>query len=385
MSAKNDKPEVSIIVLNLNGKHHLDRCFTSLREMNYDLDKVERILVDNGSIDDSVRFMNSRFPEVRVIVNQQNLGFAPACNLGARAARGDILVFLNNDIRVDPEFLHPLVDAVRSGETDCASSLLLSWDGNRVNFGGAGSNFHGIGFQEGMDDENVDNYRTRKDILFACGGSMAISKKVFFDAGGFDDDFFAYFEDVDLGWRLWVLGYKVRFIPESIAYHHHHGTSRLIGIHKIRLLYIRNPLYMIFKNYNQENLLKTLPAALLLSMKRAQYLLPLTDGEYRIDGRETRVKGFLGEKVVKAKTALTQAKVTRAGLADVLALCDFTDNFQRVLEKRKVIQAARKRDDSEILPMFKNPFWAVEEPPEFGEALDLMAEFFGFSGIFDKK
>ncbi|MFH1999664.1 MAG: glycosyltransferase family 2 protein [Planctomycetota bacterium] len=385
MSGNTERPEVSIIALNLNGRHHLDRCFTSLRDMEYDLGKVERILVDNGSIDDSVRFMSSRFPEVRVIANQQNLGFSVACNLGARAAQGDIIVFLNNDMRVDPQWLRPLVDTIRSGEAQCASSLVLSWDGKCVNFGGAGANFHGIGFQEGLNDTDLDKYRTRKEILFGCGGSMAISKDVFLEAGGFDEDFFAYFEDVDLGWRLWVLGHKVLFVPESVAYHHHHGTSRLMDVHKIRVLYLRNPLYTLFKNYDRKNLLKIFPAALLLSLKRTQYLMGLTDGEFRIDGRETFVKGFLGEKIVKARSTLSQTKVTKAGLADLIAYCDFTDNFKRMCEKREKIQAARKRDDAEILPLFKNPFWAVEEPPEYEEALRLFADFFGFSGIFGVK
>lgn len=379
------RPEVSIVVLNLNGRAHLDGCFSSLRELDYDMEKVERILVDNGSVDDSLRLMSARFPEVRVIANQQNMGFSVACNQGARTAQGGIVVFLNNDMRLDPGWLAPLVETVRSGEAACASSLVLSWDGKTVNFGGAGANFHGIGFQEGLDDPKIENYREQKEILFGCGGSMAVDREIFLEAGGFDEDFFAYFEDVDLGWRLWVLGHKVLFVPSSIAYHHHHGTSRLMDVHKIRVLYIRNPLYAIFKNYSHENLMKTFPAALLLSLKRSAYLMGLTDEGYRIDGRETFVKGTLGERIVRARSKLSKDKVTRAGLADIVAINDFTDNFKRMKEKRDKIQGARKRDDGEILKLFGNPFWAVEERAEYAEALGLFAEFFGFSEIFGEK
>ncbi|MHC4941740.1 MAG: glycosyltransferase family 2 protein [Planctomycetota bacterium] len=385
MTQNKTKPEVSIIVLNLNGKEHLDRCFSSLREMDYDPGRVECILVDNGSIDGSVRYMSNRFPEVRVIANKQNLGFSMACNLGARAAQGEILVFLNNDMRVDKGWLAPLVEVIRAGEADCAASLILSWDGRVVNFGGAGSNFHGIGFQEGMNDPDLDKYRDRKEILFPCGGSMAIRRDLFLEVEGFDEDFFAYFEDVDFGWRLWVLGYRVLFVPESTVFHHHHGTSRLIDVHKIRVLYIRNPLYTIFKNYGHENLVKILSPSILLTLKRTVYLLQLTDRGYRMKGNEAFARGPLAEKMVKVKVGLSRVKVPRAGLADLVALNDFTDNFKRMQGKREKIQAARRRPDAEILPLFGNPFWAVETPEEYGEALHLMKDFFGLSEIFDSK
>ncbi len=385
MTNSREHPEVTLIIPNLNGRNHLDRCFSSLKEMDYDSKKLEFILVDNGSTDGSAKYMRYRFPEVRVIANKRNLGFCTACNLGARAASGELIVFLNNDMRVDRGWLKPLVEAIRSGETDCATSLILSWDGKTVNFGGAGANFHGIGFQEGIDDPDLSRYRTRKDILFACGGSMVIDRELFLDAGGFDEDFFAYFEDVDFGWRLWVMGRKVRFIPESVAYHHHSATARLLDVHKLRVLHIRNPLYAIFKNYEYDNLMKTLPAALLLTIKRTAYLVGLKNEPFRIHGRETLWKGPLGEKFIKAKAKLLRSRIPRAGMADLVALNDFIDQFKRFREKREVVQKARKRPDSEILPLFGNPFWAVEVPEEYGEALRLFADFFGFSEIFEVK
>ena len=385
MANAKDCPEVTIVIPNLNGRGHLDRCFSSLREMDIEAGRVEYILVDNGSVDGSTRYMRYRFPEVKVIANSRNLGFCTACNLGARAARGEIVVFLNNDMRVEPGWLTPLVEVLRSGEAGCATSLILSWDGKRVNFGGAGANFHGIGFQEGIDDPDLDRYRTRKDVLFACGGSMAIRKDLFFEAGAFDEDFFAYFEDVDFGWRLWVLGEKVLFVPESVAYHHHSATSKLLDVHKLRVLHIRNPLYAMFKNYSHENLLKTLPAALLLTLKRTIYLMNLSDRSFRIKGRETYLKGPLGEKIIKGRAKLSRMKVLKTGVADLVALNDFIDGFERMREKRQKIQEKRKRPDSEIFRLFKRPFWAVEREEEYGEALHLFADFFGFSGLFDSK
>ena len=385
MTPSKDRPEVSIIIPNLNGKGHLDRCFTTLREMDYDARRVEYIMVDNGSTDDSVRHVSSRYPEVRIIANGQNLGFCTACNLGAKAARGRILVFLNNDMRVARDWLNPLVDAIDSGDCDCATSLILSWDGKVVNFGGAGANFHGIGFQEGIDDPNVERYRKRKDTLFACGGSMAISRELFQNVLGFDENFFAYFEDVDFGWRLWVLGYRILFVPDSVAYHHHSATSRLMEIHKLRVLHIRNPLYAVLKNYEYDNLLKILPAALLLTCKRTIYLTGLSDRDFHFHGRERFTKGMLGETLIKSRAKVVQSKVPRTGLADLVAINDFTANFKGMLLAREWIQAHRKRPDSEILPLFGDPFWAVEEPEEYDEALNLFADFFDFRKIFEER
>jgi hypothetical protein len=231
----------------------------------------------------------------------------------------------------------------------------------------------------------VEKYRKRKEILFACGGAMAIQKDLYLESGGFDEDFFAYFEDVDFGWRLWVTGHKVLFIPESVTYHHHSATSRLMATHKLRVLHIRNPLYAIFKNYSYENLLKTLPAALMLTLKRTIYLMGLRDRGFKFNGHEAFLKGALGEKFIKARAIRSRVKIPRVGVADLIALNDFIDNFKRMREKRMEIQDARKRSDADILPMFQDPFWAVENPDEYEEALHLFADFFGFSKIFDLK
>ncbi len=384
MSQAVDKPEVSIIVLNLNGRKHLDGCFSSLESMNYDRDRIEFILVDNGSNDGSVEYMRYRFPGVKVIANSRNLGFCVACNLGARAARGEYVVFLNNDMRVDENWLEPLIEAVRSGETDCATSLILSWDGSCVNFGGAGANFHGIGFQQGINDPDVEKYKERKQILFACGGSMAIRKDLFCRVNGFDDSFFAYFEDVDFGWRLWVMGYRVLFVPESTAYHHHSATSKLMDVHKLRVLHIRNPLYAIFKNYSYENLMKVFPAALMLTLKRTVYLTGISDKSYLFNGKDVVFRGPVGELITKLRSKIFKEKVEKTGMADIIALNQFIDNFAGVMKRREAIQSMRKRPDEEILPLFKDPFWAVEQPAEYDESLRLFADFFGFSKIFDQ-
>ena len=108
-------PSVSVIVLNYNGRQHLDDCFTSLLALDYPKDKLELMLVDNGSSDDSVEFTEKHFPSVRIVQSEENVGFASGNNLGAREASGEYIVFLNNDMRVDAQFVSQLIGAQRAG------------------------------------------------------------------------------------------------------------------------------------------------------------------------------------------------------------------------------------------------------------------------------
>jgi GT2 family glycosyltransferase len=109
---------------------------------------------------------------------------------------------------------------------------------------------------------------------------MLIQKDIFLRAGGFDEDFFAYYEDVDLGWRLWVLGYKVIFVPTSIVYHAHHGTSKNFGDDKLRFLRERNALYAIFKNYDDDHMPYILAATLASIFSRIFVDTSLTTRKY---------------------------------------------------------------------------------------------------------
>ena len=143
-------------------------------------------------------------------------------------------------------------------------------------------NFEGKGFQidYGVSTDK-DVYNQYNYLPFVNGGAMLVNRKVFLDAGGFDGDFFAYYEDVDFGWRLWVLGYKVVFAPESIVYHHHHGTSKIFSEDKLRFLKERNSLYSIFKNYDDENLPKILAASLASIFKSSNVLFSLFENNFK--------------------------------------------------------------------------------------------------------
>src|SRR5205807_6508319 len=132
-------------------------------------------------------------------------------------------------------------------------------------------NFHAVPNAEYMDEPFDESLvEDGREVPFACGGSMLVSREVFLAAGGFDPDFFAYCEDVDLGWRLWVLGYKIRLAAKSRCFHRLHGTASSLPRHQRQLLYDRNTLSSLIKNVEDENLSPMLTVALFLLLERAR-------------------------------------------------------------------------------------------------------------------
>ena len=146
-------PTVSVIVVNLNGRAVLGECLESVAAQEYPRKKVQTILVDNGSTDDSLPFVRGTFPWVQIIEAGRNLGFAAGSNMGARAATGDFLALLNNDAHADPEWLHAMVKAAKSEhDIACVASKILDQDGKTIDFVGTAMNLYGRAFQldEGM-------------------------------------------------------------------------------------------------------------------------------------------------------------------------------------------------------------------------------------------
>ena len=205
-------PKISIIIVNYNGKILLEKCLESLFKVNYD--NFEVILIDNNSTDETIDFITKNYPSVIVIKLDSNKGFAEPNNIGSKIAKGDYLLFLNNDTVVTPNFISELVNVMESDEKIAiCQSLLLKPDGA---IDSSGDFIDKLGV--------VYNSKTKTDeiriISSARGASMLIRNSVFKQLDGFDEKFFVSFEDVDLGWRAWILGYRVMVVPKSIVYHH---------------------------------------------------------------------------------------------------------------------------------------------------------------------
>lgn len=206
-----DKPLISIIIVNYNGVLHLEKCLASLKKVDYDNHEI--ILVDNNSSDDSIEFVKNNYPKIIIIKLDKNYGFAYPNNVGAKNARGPLLLFLNNDTITTPNFVSELVKIMNSDpKIGICQSLLLKIN-NEVDSSGDFIDSIGVAYS------SKERVRTVKEILSAKGASMIIRKDIFERLGGFDEKFFVSFEDVDLGWRCWIIGYKVVVVPASIVYH----------------------------------------------------------------------------------------------------------------------------------------------------------------------
>lgn len=383
-------PRASIIILNWNGRHHLEPCFSTLRRLDYPEDRFEVVLVDNGSDDGSQQEVKRKHSWVKLVENDRNVGFSAGCNQGARVAcEGDldpeVLVFLNNDIHVDEGFLRELVAPIVRKEAVASSAKMMSWDGKVLNSAAGGMNFHGIGIQRGYLADPHEKYDQPRKTLFACGGAMAMDRDAYFEVGGFDEEFFAYYEDVDLGWRTWVHGHEVRYAPSAVCYHHHSSTSGRVPLERLRLLQIRNPQLACVKNYDDDNLRRVLPAMLGLAVRRAFIHSDLGDADrYRIESMETLGNDGLGPKLFRKlrKNVHTHDSIGRVGIADLVGVNDLLGRWDHWMARRKTIQDARRRPDSEILPLFLRPMWCIEGEPAYQELHEGFADFLGLNELF---
>lgn len=380
-------PRCAIVILNLNGRHHLKPCFETLRALDYPGDRYEVVLIDNASTDGSREELRRDHAWVRLIENDRNIGFSVGCNQGAKAAPdAEVLVFLNNDMRVEPSWLRELVSPLARDECQATTAKMLSWDGQRINSTGGGMNFHGIGIQRGLDEVPGPEHEWARKTLFACGGAMAMRRDLFEETGGFDEEFFAYYEDVDLGWRTWILGHEVWYVPGAVCYHHHSSTSRRLPLEMIRLLQIRNPLYACFKNYDDENLRRVLPAMLALATRRALLVSGMRDDSpYRIERADASAiaapgGGLLARLFRRGKAR--EATLDRLAVADLLGINDLLGRWDHWSAKRRIVQEARRRPDRELFRLFLRPEWCIEGEPGYQELQRGITSFLGIDELF---
>ena len=264
------RPVVSVVIVNFRGADDTLACLEACGQLAWPHDQLELVVVDNASGDDSVERIGAAFPDIKLIASKKNLGFAGGCNRGAEAAVGEYVAFLNNDARPHADWLRSAVTTMEADSSiSCVASKVLDWDGNNVDFIDAGLAYYGHGFKLHVGEPDDRSYDVEKDVLFASGAAMVMRADVFRAVGGFDERYFMFFEDVDLGWRLWLLGHQVRFVPGSLVYHRHHASMARFGSWREHYLLERNALFTIYKNYDDENLTRVLPAAVLLAVKRA--------------------------------------------------------------------------------------------------------------------
>ncbi len=218
-------PQVSVILVNYNGREHLERCLPALHQTRRV--PIEVIVVDNASIDDSVTWLRQAFPDVTVIEQKDNIGFGAANAAGVRAATSAFVAFLNTDTVVDPEWLLPLLETLmRDPDAGAACSTLRLLNRPEIlNAHGGGMSKLGFGFDHDFGVPYRPATATR-EVLFPTAAAMLMRRRDFERLGGFDPAFFMYHEDVDLGWRIWLSGQKVLLVEASEVLHLFGGTTR---------------------------------------------------------------------------------------------------------------------------------------------------------------
>ncbi|MBI2816699.1 MAG: glycosyltransferase [Acidobacteria bacterium] len=241
----------SIVIPNWNGKELLAKFLPSIVEATSEQDEI--IVVDNASTDGSAEFLRQRFPRVRVIQTERNLGFGGGSNLGIQAARNRIAVLLNNDMRVTPDFLRPLLDGFTDPAVFAVSSQIFFSDpSRRREETGLISGRFEKGFVRVRHEVDPD-IPTLYPTFYAGGGSTAYDREKFLELGGFDSLFEPfYLEDTDLSYGAWRRGWKVFYQPASHVFHEHRAT---IGKHYSRaaiLAYLqKNYALMVWKNIHR--------------------------------------------------------------------------------------------------------------------------------------
>ena len=216
---------VSVIIPNWNGARYLPECLDSLRAQAYP--RLEVIVVDNGSTDDSVALVKGDYPEVRLLELGENRGLTGGVNAGAKVAQGEVLALLNNDALADPGWVAGLVDALnRNPEAGMAASKMLLYDRPTI-INSAGDTFglDGVPGNRGVWEKDRGQYDHEEWVFGGCGGAVAYRRDMWEALGGFDEALFMYCEDVDLNWRAQLAGYCCIYTPQAVVYHRLSATG----------------------------------------------------------------------------------------------------------------------------------------------------------------
>lgn len=322
--------KVLITIVVYNGADYIGDCLSSLNNVNYPPDQFEVMVVDNASTDNSVEIIKNNFPKVNLFILENNVGFAQGNNIGFDYALKngyDYIYLLNQDTVVEPDFLQKAVDLISTDSLIGAvqSKLLLYDDKTKINSIGNELHYLGFGFAGGY--KNDDKVMDPKEITYPSGASTLFNLQAIRQVGDFNPDFFMYHEDTDLGWRLWLGGYKIMLAPKSVVYHKYEFSRSIKKYYYME----RNRYLTILQNYKMATLLLLLPALAVMDLAMIAYSF---------------VGGWWKEEI-KVYSYFFQPKV-----------------WSRIIATRAKVQAGRKVGDKKIASMLtgKIEFQDIDNP-----------------------
>lgn len=280
------QPSVAIVILNWNGKHHLQQFLPSVLKTTYP--NLRIIVADNASTDDSIPFLKETFPQVEALLLQQNFGFAKGYNEALQQVKAEYYVLLNSDVEVTPGWLEPMIELLQQDTTHAACQPKIAAFKNKAIFeyagaGGGWLDAFGYPFARGrifdICEEDKGQYNTTEKIFWATGAAMVIKSNVFHQMKGFDEYFFAHQEEIDLCWRIQLAGFSVFSCPQAVVYHVGGGTLPR-GASKKTYLNFRNNQIMLAKNLPWSEKWWKIPYRLALDQVSALKGLLSGDGGY---------------------------------------------------------------------------------------------------------
>lgn len=320
---KNERsdPMVSIIILNYNGLKHLKVCLDSVKRTNYG--NYEVIVVDNGSTDGSVEFIMKNYPDVKLVKLSKNIYTAGGYTAGILVAKGKYVAILNNDVEVDENWLRPLVEVLEKMPwVAAADAKYLNFYSRRTFDDSAAAgrwiDYFGNNFTRGVGEEDKGQY---DKPVYIFGVLTIFRRDVLLKVGAFDLSYIYGYEDIDLGWRLYLSGYKVVYVPNSVIYHKSGASTRDSESDRRprpELFYLnkRNRMITFIKNYSILNVITALLVTLI---------------EYYI----SMWYFFMSKKKIY-------------GLMIARAIWYVVINMKRIMVKRSSVQSLRVRSDSHI-------------------------------------
>ena len=248
------EPSVAAVILNWNGQALLEKFLPGVIESQYN--NLQLIVGDNASTDNSVEFVKTNYPQIRLIVNDYNYGFAEGYRKILEQVDADYYILLNSDVEVPPNWIQPVIDLMQSDPTIAVAQPKIKWQKKKTEFEYAGAaggflDLHGYPFCRGRLFDTVESdhgqYNDTVEIFWASGAALFIKSKQWKEVGGLDPDFFAHMEEIDLCWRLKNLGYKIIYCPDAEVYHVGGGTLDANNPYKTYLNF-RNNLIILQKN-----------------------------------------------------------------------------------------------------------------------------------------
>lgn len=330
---------VSVVLVNFRGASDTIEAIGHLSTIDWPQDKLEIVVVENASGDDSAERIRAAAPHVKLIISKTNEGFAGGCNQGVAASSGEFVALLNNDAKPDSAWVRAAVEKfAESDDIGAVASRVLDWDGNLVDYIGSAMTWYGMGYKPFTAEPVPSTPTVPQDVLFGTGSAMFVRRSVYDALGGFDERYFMFFEDVDLGWRLNLKGWRFAYEPKSLAYHKHHASMEAFGPYKETYLLERNALFTLYKNLEEKALHEALPAAISLSIRRG-----ITRSGLDSTSFDLRKPGGDNDQNIE---------VSKQALSTMFAIDQFVENLPSLQKSRDEIQSARVVNDSILWRLF---------------------------------